>query len=944
MDGMLAPISNATPPAVSVLMPTYNVEAYVEEAVRSILDQTLSDLELVIQDDGSTDGTFDVLTALSCEDRRIVLLQPFRGNRGVTAARNSLMAHARGTFIAWMDADDHSDRSRLARQMAFLRENPAIGAVGTAIRYADHNMRPFRTEVFSRDPRRQAVDPQICCATVMARREVALKARFREAFRPGGEDGDWLLQLADHADVTNIDDVLYTYRQHNSTSNRTAGAIRRLGVLARHSAKMRRSAQPDPADALVPDHALGYLADRVFLDDDELTADQKLTALSFPLPRHPRLISVIVHYRGGGDFLRQCLQHLARQTFRNFEVLIADEGCEAPVQLEDFADILRDIPARVERSPEPDCVVVAASHLLQLAKGAFIAWQDADDYSRENRLEVQLRYLLSRPDCNAVGTALNHLRNGTIARSQHYHERAFRGRQLSGEFATFMARRTALDTIDLHGWPQRTSPTQHASEDGGLLSCIEPRTSVHNIGDILYFRREQQPQHSTPPHPAESEASSLLTRHLEERGMAPLFDGEVSAEQVRDQISAFLDLRRARLDDTPLGRALLRLTLRDVKEGRRSPLAILPLVLRFPRGMLRETCAFVGSRMRGVPRAGSTQPSVACADAEASPASRPFGRPAVLRQRPADIVARCWDCWGDLDDALSYLTPAGTGIWDNVAFVRETAFAPDWHVVFNTPGAHAIDIAASPNRVIFAIGEPPTRAHRPLHEGQGEGTIVLTSDEDLVRLADSPRRYILAPTMTRAWSVRKTYDELRATSVVDKPRTLSWITSNLNLLPGHRYRLDFLERLQKHVAFDLFGRGYRPIGNKWIGLAPYRYSIAFENTRASFYFTEKLMDCFVAETMPLYFGSPDITRFFPAEAMVLIDPEDPDVFRKIKDVIASDRWKTNRDAILEAKRLVLEKYNTFAYLASLMTSTIDPPAPPRPMHIAPVAVNFGAAP
>ncbi|WP_152535924.1 hypothetical protein [Bradyrhizobium sp. Ai1a-2] len=93
--------------------------------------------------------------------------------------------------------------------------------------------------------------------------------------------------------------------------------------------------------------------------------------------------------------------------------------------------------------------------------------------------------------------------------------------------------------------------------------------------------------------------------------------------------------------------------------------------------------------------------------------------------------------------------------------------------------------------------------------------------------------------------------------------------------------------------------------------------------------------------MPIYYGSPAITRFFPSDSMVLIDPEDKNVIQKIREIINSDLWKERRDAIREAKRLVLEKYNIFAYLARFIESVQDRPLPAQVLHIGPPAVDFG---
>ena len=235
-------------PEVSVLMPTFNVQKYVEEAIKSVLAQSRRNFELLVQDDGSMDGTVAVVRRLAAADKRLIL-PPFPENRGVIAARNSLLSVARGKYIAWMDSDDSCHPERLDIQIRFLEANPDFGAVGTGIALADEELRPFRRETYSRDPARQAVDPEICCATIVARREAVEKAGpFREIFRPGGEDGDWLLRMADHTKITNIDDILYTYRQHNSTTRRGVGVIRRLGVMARVATRLRRAGRGDPLD------------------------------------------------------------------------------------------------------------------------------------------------------------------------------------------------------------------------------------------------------------------------------------------------------------------------------------------------------------------------------------------------------------------------------------------------------------------------------------------------------------------------------------------------------------------------------------------------------------------------------------------------------------------------------------------------------------------------
>ena len=121
MNGM------ASVPSVSVLMPVYNGEEYLAEAIESVLSQTFSDLEFVIINDGSTDGTGRILADYEQRDERIRVIH--RENRGLAAALNQGLDLARGGYIARMDADDVSHPERLAIQVAYLDSHPEVGLV-----------------------------------------------------------------------------------------------------------------------------------------------------------------------------------------------------------------------------------------------------------------------------------------------------------------------------------------------------------------------------------------------------------------------------------------------------------------------------------------------------------------------------------------------------------------------------------------------------------------------------------------------------------------------------------------------------------------------------------------------------------------------------------------------------------------------------------------------
>jgi glycosyltransferase involved in cell wall biosynthesis len=115
-------------PRISIIMPTFNSERYVEESILSVTAQTEPDFELILADDGSTDGTMEVLNRLAANDHRIVICPPSRtGSAG--AARNRGLARARGNYIAFLDDDDLYHPEKIRQTAAVLDAFPEIDTV-----------------------------------------------------------------------------------------------------------------------------------------------------------------------------------------------------------------------------------------------------------------------------------------------------------------------------------------------------------------------------------------------------------------------------------------------------------------------------------------------------------------------------------------------------------------------------------------------------------------------------------------------------------------------------------------------------------------------------------------------------------------------------------------------------------------------------------------------
>lgn len=124
---------------VSVVIPTHNYGRFIREAIDSVLAQTFDDFEIVVVDDGSTDNTLEIVTAI--HDPRIKVVRT--PHRGISAARNEGLAHIQGEFIAFLDSDDRWRPDKLERQIRMMQAEPELGAIFTNfVRFDEHGIFP----------------------------------------------------------------------------------------------------------------------------------------------------------------------------------------------------------------------------------------------------------------------------------------------------------------------------------------------------------------------------------------------------------------------------------------------------------------------------------------------------------------------------------------------------------------------------------------------------------------------------------------------------------------------------------------------------------------------------------------------------------------------------------------------------------------------------------
>ena len=214
--GSEPPHRPATPrPRVSVVMTVYNAQAYLTDSILSVLDQTLSDLELILVDDGSDDASPRLMADFAARDPRVILLrQPT--NTGIVPAANRGLAAATGEYVARMDADDICRPDRLAHQVAFLDAHAGIFLVGSDAVLIDRAGRELARLRRETRPERLALllprQNRILHPTVLFRNDGSCSYREKMRFV---EDYDFYLRLLSRGEqLANLPRVLLKYRRH----------------------------------------------------------------------------------------------------------------------------------------------------------------------------------------------------------------------------------------------------------------------------------------------------------------------------------------------------------------------------------------------------------------------------------------------------------------------------------------------------------------------------------------------------------------------------------------------------------------------------------------------------------------------------------------------------------------------------------------------------------
>jgi glycosyltransferase involved in cell wall biosynthesis len=205
---------------VSILLPVYNGEKFLREAIESILSQTFTDFEFIIMDDGSTDGTSAILDHYERLDDRIHIHH--HEHQGLIASLNRGCHIAQGKYLARMDADDVSLPERLAKQVEYLEAHPEVGVLGCGVQVIDGDRKKIR--IFQFPAEHGVLRFRLCFFNALTLAHPAVMMRRELLERVGGynpdmvhsEDYELWSRLCGLTRMSNLRDTLFYLRKHES--------------------------------------------------------------------------------------------------------------------------------------------------------------------------------------------------------------------------------------------------------------------------------------------------------------------------------------------------------------------------------------------------------------------------------------------------------------------------------------------------------------------------------------------------------------------------------------------------------------------------------------------------------------------------------------------------------------------------------------------------------
>ena len=366
------PQAQPSVPTVSVYIPAFNAVDTIEAAVNSALAQTYRDFEVVICDDGSTDGTSELLKEKFGEHPKVRILH--QKNAGIGAASNSAIRAAKGMFLLQLDSDDILESTAIEVLLPLLEERPSVGCVyGRSWSFSDgleSRVESWHHAVFSRI--RLLFSMIVHHPRMFRKRDWSRVGGFRSDFS-NAVDYDFFLRLSTVADVYHANELLYNYRIHGRSTS-----IEKQ-MLQTENTEVIRSEFLESVGLGTWSAVPSTLGPRAISFQPNVAAETNF--------EHPE-VSIVIITRNRSHLIGDAIRSSLSQTYSNFELLIVDDGSEDSTT--EVVASFTDPRIRYERI-EPSGIPAARNHGVRQARGEWIVIMDDDDLMLPTRVEDHLR-------------------------------------------------------------------------------------------------------------------------------------------------------------------------------------------------------------------------------------------------------------------------------------------------------------------------------------------------------------------------------------------------------------------------------------------------------------------------------------------------------------------------------------------------------------------------
>jgi len=437
-------------PLVSVVIPTYDCDRYIVQAIESVLSQTYGNVEIIVVDDGSTDQTRRVLKPYLNRIRYI-----HQQNLGVSAARNRGIEEASGEFIAFLDADDFFLPDKLADQVACFEAKPSLGVVSSGWYMVDEQGKEVIAEhkpwlgLPHLNLETWLLWRPVLPSALMLRRKWLEVNQFDVRLRYA-EDAELLIRLAlMGCESAWLEKLSLGYRKHSSSATSHQNVLKQAESfdaiyedffaqpdLSNSISKLEKSARynylvwlgwrfyqtsqltkmseylyrallysPYSASATLAnwvqsfnDYALGSGEDLDAHTLSNLSEWKQLThtVLTQQIPR----VSVIIPAYNCAEYIAETIESVLNQTYHDYEIIVVDDGSTDATRevVEGYGDRLQYIYQQNQGA------AAARNHGIRLARGELIAFLDGDDLFLPDKLAVQVAYFDTNPSVGMVKT------------------------------------------------------------------------------------------------------------------------------------------------------------------------------------------------------------------------------------------------------------------------------------------------------------------------------------------------------------------------------------------------------------------------------------------------------------------------------------------------------------------------------------------------------------